>query len=69
MVEVLLIKGVNDSVNNLKFIVNFLKKINIVRVDLSIIDRSLSFKVFKLSEDELLKCFLFFEGFCVSLFK
>uniref|UniRef100_UPI0018F16D7E radical SAM protein n=1 Tax=Helicobacter pylori TaxID=210 RepID=UPI0018F16D7E len=65
--EVLLIKGVNDSANNLKLIANFLKKINTARVDLSTIDRPSSFKVPKLSEDELLKCSLFFEGLCVSL--
>ncbi|WQV02598.1 radical SAM protein [Helicobacter pylori] len=65
--EVLLIKGVNDSENNLKLIAAFLKKINIARVDLSTIDRPSSFKAPKLSEDELLKCSLFFEGLCVSL--
>ncbi|GAA7834527.1 radical SAM protein [Helicobacter pylori] len=65
--EVLLIKGVNDSANNLKRIAAFLKKINIARVDLSTIDRPSSFKAPKLSEDELLKCSLFFEGLCVSL--
>ncbi len=65
--EVLLIKGVNDSANNLKLIANFLKKINTARVDLSTIDRPSSFKAPKLSEDELLKCSLFFEGLCVSL--
>ncbi len=65
--EVLLIKGVNDSANNLKRIADFLKKINIARVDLSTIDRPSSFKAPKLSEDELLKCSLFFEGLCVSL--
>ncbi len=65
--EVLLIKGVNDSANNLKLIATFLKKINIARVDLSTIDRPSSFKAPKLSEDELLKCSLFFEGLCVSL--
>ncbi|GAA8104662.1 radical SAM protein [Helicobacter pylori] len=65
--EVLLIKGVNDSANNLKLIAAFLKKINVARVDLSTIDRPSSFKAPKLSEDELLKCSLFFEGFCVSL--
>ncbi len=65
--EVLLIKGVNDSANNLKRIATFLKKINIARVDLSTIDRPSSFKAPKLSEDELLKCSLFFEGLCVSL--
>ncbi|GAA8656901.1 radical SAM protein [Helicobacter pylori] len=65
--EVLLIKGVNDSANNLKLIAAFLKKINIARVDLSTIDRPSSFKAPKLSEDELLKCSLFFEGLCVSL--
>ncbi len=65
--EVLLIKGVNDSANNLKLIADFLKKINIARVDLSTIDRPSSFKAPKLSEDELLKCSLFFEGLCVSL--
>ncbi|QQW62641.1 radical SAM protein [Helicobacter pylori] len=65
--EVLLIKGVNDSANNLKLIAAFLKKINIARVDLSTIDRPSSFKAPKLSEDELMKCSLFFEGLCVSL--
>ncbi|GAA8469762.1 radical SAM protein [Helicobacter pylori] len=65
--EVLLIKGVNDSANNLKRIADFLKKINVARVDLSTIDRPSSFKAPKLSEDELLKCSLFFEGLCVSL--
>ncbi len=65
--EVLLIKGVNDSANNLKRIADFLKKINTSRVDLSTIDRPSSFKAPKLSEDELLKCSLFFEGLCVSL--
>ncbi|GAA9039258.1 radical SAM protein [Helicobacter pylori] len=65
--EVLLIKGVNDSANNLKLIAAFLKKINAARVDLSTIDRPSSFKAPKLSEDELLKCSLFFEGLCVSL--
>ncbi|RVZ21142.1 radical SAM protein [Helicobacter pylori] len=65
--EVLLIKGVNDNANNLKRIADFLKKINIARVDLSTIDRPSSFKAPKLSEDELLKCSLFFEGLCVSL--
>ncbi|RVZ28979.1 radical SAM protein [Helicobacter pylori] len=65
--EVLLIKGVNDSANNLKRIADFLKKINTARVDLSTIDRPSSFKAPKLSEDELLKCSLFFEGLCVSL--
>ncbi len=65
--EVLLIKGVNDSTNNLKLIATFLKKINTARVDLSTIDRPSSFKAPKLSEDELLKCSLFFEGLCVSL--
>lgn len=65
--EVLLIKGVNDSANNLKLIADFLKKINVARVDLSTIDRPSSFKAPKLSEDELLKCSLFFEGLCVSL--
>ncbi|WQS73272.1 radical SAM protein [Helicobacter pylori] len=65
--EVLLIKGVNDSTNNLKLIAAFLKQINIARVDLSTIDRPSSFKAPKLSEDELLKCSLFFEGLCVSL--
>ncbi|GAA8951410.1 radical SAM protein [Helicobacter pylori] len=65
--EVLLIKGVNDSANNLKLIATFLKKINTARVDLSTIDRPSSFKAPKLSEDELLKCSLFFEGLCVSL--
>ncbi len=65
--EVLLIKGVNDSANNLKLIADFLKKINTARVDLSTIDRPSSFKAPKLSEDELLKCSLFFEGLCVSL--
>ncbi|MFP6036290.1 radical SAM protein [Helicobacter pylori] len=65
--EVLLIKGVNDSANNLKRIATFLKKINTARVDLSTIDRPSSFKAPKLSEDELLKCSLFFEGLCVSL--
>ncbi|GAA9462710.1 radical SAM protein [Helicobacter pylori] len=65
--EVLLVKGVNDSANNLKLIADFLKKINIARVDLSTIDRPSSFKAPKLSEDELLKCSLFFEGLCVSL--
>ncbi len=65
--EVLLIKGVNDSANNLKLIAAFLKQINIARVDLSTIDRPSSFKAPKLSEDELLKCSLFFEGLCVSL--
>ncbi len=65
--EVLLIKGVNDSANNLKRIADFLKKINTARVDLSTIDRPSSFKAPKLSKDELLKCSLFFEGLCVSL--
>ncbi|WQY15475.1 radical SAM protein [Helicobacter pylori] len=65
--EVLLIKGVNDSASNLKRIADFLKKINIARVDLSTIDRPSSFKAPKLSEDELLKRSLFFEGLCVSL--
>ncbi len=65
--EVLLIKGVNDNANNLKLIAAFLKKINTARVDLSTIDRPSSFKAPKLSEDELLKCSLFFEGLCVSL--
>ncbi|WP_139521541.1 radical SAM protein [Helicobacter pylori] len=65
--EVLLIKGVNDSANNLKLIADFLKQINIARVDLSTIDRPSSFKAPKLSEDDLLKCSLFFEGLCVSL--
>ncbi len=65
--EVLLIKGVNDSANNLKLIAAFLKQINIARVDLSTIDRPSSFKAPKLSEDELLKYSLFFEGLCVSL--
>ncbi len=65
--EVLLIKGVNDNANNLKLIADFLKQINIARVDLSTIDRPSSFKAPKLSEDELLKCSLFFEGLCVSL--
>ncbi|MGT0083768.1 radical SAM protein [Helicobacter pylori] len=65
--EVLLIRGVNDSANNLKLIADFLKKINVARVDLSTIDRPSSFKAPKLSEDELLKCSLFFEGLCVSL--
>lgn len=65
--EVLLIKGVNDSANNLKRTATFLKKINVARVDLSTIDRPSSFKAPKLSEDELLKCSLFFEGLCVSL--
>ncbi|WP_033786386.1 radical SAM protein [Helicobacter pylori] len=65
--EVLLIKGVNDSEKNLKLIAAFLKKINIARVDLSTIDRPSSFKAPKLSEDELLKCSLFFERLCVSL--
>ncbi|STP03314.1 radical SAM protein [Helicobacter acinonychis] len=65
--EVLLIKGVNDNENHLKLIAAFLKKINIARVDLSTIDRPSSFKAPKLSEDELLKCSLFFEGLRVSL--
>ncbi|AFI05708.1 radical SAM protein [Helicobacter cetorum] len=65
--EVLLIKGVNDSLHNLKLIAEFLRKINVARVDLSTIDRPSSFNAPKLSEDELLECSLVFEGLCVSL--
>ncbi|WP_104748304.1 radical SAM protein [Helicobacter cetorum] len=65
--EVLLIKGVNDSLHNLKLIAEFLRKINVARVDLSTIDRPSSFNAPKLSESELLECSLVFEGLCVSL--
>ncbi|AFI03644.1 radical SAM protein [Helicobacter cetorum] len=65
--EVLLIKGVNDSLHNLKLIAEFLKKINVARIDLGTIDRPSSFNAPKLNEDELLKCSLVFEGLCVSL--
>ncbi|MFC3848085.1 radical SAM protein [Helicobacter baculiformis] len=65
--EVLLVKGVNDDLENIQAIARFLRQIKPARVDLSTIDRPPSHHVQPLSAEELLAIAVQFEGLSVSL--
>ncbi|WP_104624893.1 radical SAM protein [Helicobacter felis] len=65
--EVLLVKGVNDSLENIQAIVDFLRPLKLARIDLSTIDRPPSHNAKPLSTSELLKVATHFEGLPVSL--
>ncbi|WP_120945314.1 radical SAM protein [Helicobacter labacensis] len=65
--EVLLVKGVNDSLENIQAIARFLRQIRIARVDLSTIDRPPSHNAKPLSPEALLAIAAHFEGLPVSL--
>ncbi|WP_104732609.1 radical SAM protein [Helicobacter salomonis] len=65
--EVLLVKGVNDTLENIQAIVAFLRQLKLVRVDLSTIDRPPSHNAKPLSTEALLAAAAHFEGLPVSL--
>ncbi|WP_104750012.1 radical SAM protein [Helicobacter cynogastricus] len=65
--EVLLVKGVNDGLENIQAIVDFLRPLKLARIDLSTIDRPPSHNTKPLSTSELLKVATYFEGLPVSL--
>ncbi len=67
--EVLLVKGFNDSKENLLAIASFLRELKVARIDLGSIDRPSAYDV-KAIDSDVLESFLpYFEGLCVSLLK
>ncbi|PAF51526.1 radical SAM protein [Helicobacter sp. 13S00477-4] len=65
--EVLLVEGINDGIENIRSIVEFLKRIEIDRVDLGTIDRPPAYDANPLSYKRLLEIAKEFEGLYVSL--
>ncbi|PAF43966.1 radical SAM protein [Helicobacter sp. 11S02596-1] len=65
--EILLVKGVNDSLENINAIATFLRQINVARVDLGTIDRPPAYKASALSNSELHEIAKRFDGLYVSL--
>lgn len=66
--EILLVRGHNDSAENLRAIASFLREIpNLARVDLGTIDRPSAYPVQALSQKELAECARYFDDLPLSL--
>lgn len=65
--EILIVKGLNDSDENLKSIGDFLREIKVSRVDLGSVDRPSAYHTTPVSSEFLNESLKFFNGLCVSL--
>ena len=65
--EILFVKNVNDNLDSITPLVEFLKDINVDRVDLSTIDRPPAYSVEALSFDKLYEISEMFDGLNISL--
>ncbi len=67
VVEILLVKGVNDKIEEMEKLRDVLKEISPNRVDLGTIDRPPSYRVYPVSEEELFRMAEILEGLCVNV--
>ena len=65
--EILFVKNINDNLDSIAHLVEFLKDINVDRVDLSTIDRPPAYSVEALSFDKLYEISEMFDGLNISL--
>ena len=65
--EILFVKNINDNLDSIAHLVEFLKDINVDRVDLSTIDRPPAYSVEPLSFDKLYEISEMFDGLNISL--
>jgi wyosine [tRNA(Phe)-imidazoG37] synthetase (radical SAM superfamily) len=62
IIEILMVKGVNDSIAEIEALNSYLMKLNPTRVDLGTIDRPPAYSVKPLSYEELREATLFFDS-------
>ncbi len=67
VIEILLVKGINDKIEEMEKLRDVLKEISPNRVDLGTIDRPPSYRVYPVSEDELFRMAEILEGLCVNV--
>ena len=67
VIEVLLVKYVNDNEENIKELANVLREIKPDRVDLGTVDRPPAYRVFPVSNHELLKYSGYFHGLNINV--
>ncbi len=67
VVEILLVRGVNDKIEEMEKLRDVLKEISPNRVDLGTIDRPPSYRVYPVSEEELFRMAEILEGLCVNV--
>ncbi len=65
--EILIVKGINDDFHSMLPLVEFLKEINVDRIDLSTIDRPPAYNVESISYDKLCEISELFSGLFVSI--
>ncbi len=69
VIEVLLVKGINDNIEEMQKIADILKEIEPDRVDIGTIDRPPAYDVKPVSEEKLEKLSKLFEGLNISLIR
>ncbi len=62
IIEILLVRNVNDSMENIKNLSKVLKEIKPDRIDIGTIDRPPAYNVYPLTDEELIRISAFFEG-------
>ncbi len=67
VVEILLVRGVNNKIEEMEKLRDVLKEISPNRVDLGTIDRPPSYRVYPVSEEELFRMAEILEGLCVNV--
>lgn len=65
--EVLVIKNLNDSIEEIQNIAEFLKEVGVARVDLGTLDRPPAYAIEGVSIEKLHELSRYFEGQCVSI--
>ncbi len=67
IIEILLVKNINDSKENLEKLAHILKEIKPDRVDIGTVDRPPAYRVKPLTNNELLKAAEYFKGLNVNI--
>ena len=67
IVEILIVKNINDKEEDIKELAKVLKEINPDRIDMGTIDRPPAYRVFPVSNETLLKLSDYFEGLNINV--
>lgn len=67
VIEILVVKNVNDSIENIKNIADALKEINPDRVDLGTVDRPPAYRVFPVSDEKLFELGEYLKDFNLNI--
>jgi len=67
IVEILIVKNINDKEEDIKELAKVLKEINPDRIDIGTVDRPPAYRVFPVSNETLLKLSEYFEGLNINV--